>query len=175
MTNDHVFSNILNPVIIQDAIAGASARGHSYRVTTQVQQVIANAFLGVQLNNPTSSFYTARVGRIFGGALTNTAIFLIRDGTVAGGTTLLPYNLNFGYPNASQLFASFSTSLVNPVVGGATFSSIIQTGGPVVDEELGRIVVPPGTRLSILLQNLTNQTNNLAITIGWAETPPAQD
>ncbi|MBM7553170.1 hypothetical protein [Thalassobacillus pellis] len=172
MPNYNVFTNLRNPLTTVDIAASSAENGANYRVTTGVVSVAANAYMAVQLSNPTTSRYTARIGRIFGGAITNTSIFLIRDGTVAGGTTLTPINTNFGYPNNSQLIPSFSTSLTNPAVGGATFSTMIQTGGPVFNDELGKIIIPPGNRLIVDLLNLTNQTNTLTLTLGWAEVSP---
>ncbi|WP_077624193.1 hypothetical protein [Sediminibacillus massiliensis] len=172
MPNYNVFTNLRNPLTTVDIAASSAENGANYRVTTGVVSVAANAYLALQLSNPTSSRYTARIGRVFGGAITNTSVFLLRNGTVAGGTTLTPINTNFGYPNVSQLIPSFSTSLANPVVGGATFSTLIQTGGPIVNDELGKIIVPPNNRLIIDLLNLTNQTNTLSLTLGWAEVSP---
>ncbi|WP_152968649.1 hypothetical protein [Rossellomorea vietnamensis] len=172
MPNYNVFTNLNSPLTTVDIAASAAEIGANYRVTTGVVSVAPNAFLAIQLSNPTTSRYTARIGRIFGGALTNTSLFLLRNGTVAGGTTLQAVNTNFGYQNTAQLIPTFSTSLTNPVVGGVTFSSLIQTGGPLVDDELGKVIVPPNNRLIIDLLNLTNQTNTLAITVGWAELSP---
>ena len=172
MPNNNVFTNIRNPLTTNDILASATQVGLNYRATTGVVSVPANAFLAVQLLNPSTSRTTARIGRIFGGAITNTTIAFIRNGTVAGGTTIPPINSNFGYQSTSQLIPTFSTSLTNPSVGGVTFSTIVQVGGPVVEDELGKIIMPPNNRLIIDVMNLTNQTNTIAITIGWAELGP---
>ncbi|PFG12720.1 hypothetical protein [Bacillus sp. es.036] len=172
MPNYNVFSNIRDPLTTEDIAATSAANGVNYRATTGSVGVAANAFLAFQLLNPTTSRYAARIGRILGGAVTNTAIFLMRNATVSGATTLQAINTNFGYANASQLIPSFSTSTVNPVVGGGTFSTLIQTAGIITDDELGKVILPPNSRLVIDVQNLTNQTNTLAITLGWSEVSP---
>lgn len=172
MPNYNIFSNLRNPVTTVDIGATSAENGLNYRVTTSVQTIAANGFLAVQLSNPTTSRYTARIGRIFGGAITNTAVYLIRNATVVGGITITPVNTNFGFTSASQLIATFSISTTNPSTGGATFSTIIQASGPIENDELGKIVVPPNTRLIVDVQNLTNQANTLAITVGWGEVSP---
>ena len=131
MTNYNVFSNQRDPLIIQDTSAASTRLGLNYRATTGVVAVPAGNFLALQLNNPTSSRYSARIGRIFGGALSTTALFLLRNATVAGGTTLQPVNTNFGFTSTSQLIPTFSVSSVNPAVGGGTFSTILETAGAI--------------------------------------------
>ncbi|NRD79500.1 hypothetical protein HPT25_19240 [Bacillus sp. BRMEA1] len=172
MPNYNVFSDLRDPLTVENIAASSAENGVNYRITTGIVSVPANNFVAVQLNNPSTSVYTARIGRIFGGALVNTAVHLLRNGTVTGGTTLTPINTNFGYPNTSQLIPTFSVSSVNPAVGGQTFSTIIQTGGPIEDDELGEIVIPPNNKLIIDLQSLSGGTNTMAITIGWAEVSP---
>ncbi|WP_144701969.1 hypothetical protein [Fictibacillus phosphorivorans] len=176
MPNYNVFGNLREPVVYQDISAASAQNGVNYRITTGIVAVAANSYLAIQLDNPSSSRYTARIGRIFGGALSNTAVYLMRGGTIAGGITLQPVNTNFGFTNASQLIPTFTNTTggagSNPAVGSTTFSTIIQATGPIDNDEIGKIIVPPNTRLIVNLQSLAGGTNTLAITIGWAEVSP---
>ena len=66
------------------------------------------------------------------------------------------------------MIPSFSISTVNPVTGGATLSSVLQAAGPPVINETGRIIVPPGSRFIVSLQNL-GTVSSLSVSVSWVE------
>jgi hypothetical protein len=169
MPNFGAFGNINNPMVTAGIGENGSRNGVLYYSTTQSQNVVNNGFLTFQLLNTTAANRVARIVRVFSGALTNTVQFYVRNGTLNGGVTLSGFNGNFGYPDVSQMIPSFSISAANPVTDGVTLASVIQTGGPIIDEEDGRIIVPPGNRFIVVLQNVANQTNSLSISVSWIE------
>jgi hypothetical protein len=83
--------------------------------------------------------------------------------------TLSGFNGNFGFTDSSQMIPSFSVSLVNPVTGGVTLASVIQTVGSAVNEEEGRLIIPPGGRFIVVLQKNAAGTNTLSISVSWVE------
>jgi hypothetical protein len=168
MPNWNAFGNINHPMVISNVAENGSLNGVLYYSTTSTQTVAANGFLSLQLSNPTAANRAARVVRVFAGAQVNTAEFYIRNGTLNGGVTVGAFNGNFAFPDRSQMIPSISISTVNPVTGGVTLSSVIQTSGPPVINENGRLIVPPGSRFIVSLQNLA-AANTLSISVSWVE------
>lgn len=168
MPNLNAFGNINNPMVTADVAENGSLNGVLYYSTTSTQTVATNGFLSFQLSNPTAANRAARVVRVFAGAQVSTSEFYIRNGTLNGGVTLSAFNGNFAFTDRSQMIPSFSISTVNPVTGGATLVSVLQAGGPPVIEEEGRIIVPPGSRFIVSLQNLA-ASNILSISVSWIE------
>ncbi|RCW49536.1 hypothetical protein [Paenibacillus prosopidis] len=169
MPNFNAFGNINHPVVTAGVGQNASRNGILYFSTTNLQSVGANAFLAFQLFNPTTANQAARIVRVFAGGQVNTTQFYIRNGTLNGGVTLSGFNGNFGFPDRSQMIPSFSISTVNPVTDGVTLASIIQTTGPIANEEGGRLIIPPSSRFIILLQKNAVGVSALTISVSWVE------
>ena len=167
MPNLNALGNINNPMVTADVAENGSLNGVLYYSTTS-SQVATNGFLSFQLSNPTAANRAARVVRVFAGAQVITSEFYIRNGTLNGGVTLSAFNGNFAFTDRSQMVPSFSISTVNPVTGGATLASVLQGAGPPVIDEEGRIIVPPGNRFIVSLQNL-GAANALSISVSWIE------
>jgi hypothetical protein len=55
------------------------------------------------------------------------------------------------------------------VTGGVTLASVIQTVGSAVNEEEGRLIIPPGGRFIVVLQKNAAGTNTLSISVSWVE------
>lgn len=111
-----------------------------------------------------------------GGAITNTTIDLLYNATFpAAGTTITPVNSQLGNPTTSVVTAKYvSSSAPDPTVGGTHVNSIIQTGGPVVVDYDGTLIIPSTTSqrtFYVRLANNTNQSNILSINVSWWELP----
>lgn len=169
MPNFNSFGNINHPVVTAGVGENASLNGVLYFSTTNPQSVGANGFLAFQLFNPATANRAASVVRVFSGGQVNTSQFYIRNGTLTGGVTLSGFNGNFGYTDMSQMIPSFSISTVNPVTGGVTLASILQTAAPTMNEEGGRLIIPPNNRFIVLVQKNVGGTNNLSISVSWVE------
>ncbi|RCW49535.1 hypothetical protein [Paenibacillus prosopidis] len=162
------FGNINHPLVTADIAENGSRNGVLYYSTTSTRTVAANGFLSFQLSNPTTANRVALVVRAFSGGQANATQFFLRNGTLNGGVTLSGFNGNFGFPDMSQMIPSFSISAVNPVTGGVTITSVLQVGGPPVNETAGRIIVPPGNRFIVSLQNNAG-ANTFSISVSWVE------
>jgi hypothetical protein len=169
MPNFSAFGNINQPMVTADIAENGSRNGVFYYSTTNSQTVGANGFIAFQLSNPTAANRAARIVRVFSGGQVNTTQFYLRNGTLNGGVTLSGFNGNFGFTDSSQMIPSFSVSLVNPVTGGVTLASVIQTVGSAVNEEEGRLIIPPGGRFIVVLQKNAAGTNTLSISVSWVE------
>ncbi|TYP76346.1 hypothetical protein [Paenibacillus methanolicus] len=154
------------------AAAGIPERGSNegvmYAATTAPRTVTAGSFLSLQLSNPTTANRTARVASVDSGAQISTVLFYVRNGTLNGGVALSAFNENSSYSDVSQMIPSFSISTVNPVTGGVTLTSVFQAAGPAENVENGRIVVPPGGRFIVTLQN-AQTTALLNVSVSWIE------
>lgn len=169
MPNFNVFGNINHPMVTVDIAENGSMNGVLYYSTTNIQNVGANGFIAFQLSNPTTANRAARIVRVFSGGEVNTTQFYLRNGTITGGVTLSGFNGNFGFTDNSQMIPSFSISTVNPVTGGVTLASVVQTAETPVNDEDGRLIVPPGGRFIVLLQKNVGGTNALSISVSWIE------
>ena len=169
MPNFGAFSNINQPIVTAGIAENGSKNGVFYYSTTNSQSVGANAFIAFQLSNPTDANRVARIVRVFSGGAVNTTQYYVRNGTITGDVTLSGFNGNFSYPDTSQMIPSFSVSTVNPVTGGATLASVVQTANSPVNDENGRLIVPPGGRFIVVLQKNVAGTSNLSISISWVE------
>ena len=67
------------------------------------------------------------------------------------------------------MIPSFSISTVNPVTGGVTLASVVQTTETPVNDEDGRLIIPPGGRFIVLLQKNIGGSNPLSISVSWIE------
>jgi hypothetical protein len=168
MPNFNAFGNINHPAVTADIAENGSRNGVLYYSTTNTQTVGTNAFLSFQLSNPTAANRIARVVRVLAGAQVNTTLFYIRNGTLNGGVSLTGFNGNFNFADRSQMIPSFSVSTVNPVTGGVTLASFIQTSGSPTEEEAGRIIVPPGNRFIVTVQN-NGAAAAVSISSSWIE------
>ncbi|TYP72022.1 hypothetical protein [Paenibacillus methanolicus] len=171
MPNFDVFGNINSPVVTEGIGGNGIRSGVLYYANTNPQNTSGStSFLALQLSNPTTAVRQARIVRVFGGAFTNTILHYIRNGTLNGGVTLNAYNGNFSYPDISQMIPTFiATNSGNPVTGGVTLASFIQVGGPVTNEVDGRVMLSPGDRFIVLLQNAVAGNNIQSIAINWIE------
>ncbi|MFC4099180.1 hypothetical protein [Paenibacillus xanthanilyticus] len=171
MPNFDVFGNINHPLVTEGIGGNGIRHGVLYYANTNPQNTSgSNSFLSLQLSNPTTTVREVRIVRVFGGAFTNTILHYIRNGTLNGGVTLAAFNGNFAYADRSQVIPSFSVSNAgNPVIGGVTLASFIQVGGPVTNEVDGRLMLSPGDRFIVLLQNATGGNNIQSIAMNWIE------
>jgi hypothetical protein len=169
MPNFNAFGNINHPLVTAGISENGSRSGVLYYSGTNPQNVGANGFLALQLSNPTTANRNARIVRVSSGAQVNTTQFYVRNGTLNGGVTLSGFNGNFGFADRSQMIPSFSLSTVNPVTGGVTLSTIVQTTGSFVYDEDGRLIIPPGGRFIVVVQKNVAGSNNVSISVSWVE------
>lgn len=128
-----------------------------------------NHFFGIYLNNPSGSKKQIYISRMITGANSNISITLIRNGTFAGGTPLIPYNANFGSSKAPAATVNVISQATDPFAGSTPFSTVIQSNGSIVIDDNGRIILPPNSSLGIRILNNTPQPNLLSATISWWE------
>lgn len=167
-----IINTIDNPVVTTIAPAAAATAERLYFSTTQNQTVINAGSLFLQITNPAGSGRNLHIARILGTANTNTVITLNRNGLIPVGIVLTPINANFGSVETSVATIHFLNQVADPTVGGTIFQHYFQpvTGGFVVPEYDGRIVMPPGTTLVIRLLNNQAGNNQLSLSIGFWET-----
>lgn len=128
--------------------------------------VTAAAPLVLQVSNPAGSGRTAYISRIAAStAASAVTLTLLRNATVAGSTTT-PVNFNFGSAATSAMIAR--TAAAAPTGSPATLMSVYLAPGPFIGEFNGRIIVPPGSSLTI---TITISTGSSAATgnISWWE------
>ncbi|TYP76347.1 hypothetical protein [Paenibacillus methanolicus] len=169
MPNFGAFGNINHPLTVAGAAETGSNEGVLYYATTNLQNVGPNGFLVLQVSNPTTANRAVRIVRVQGGGLVNSTLYYVRNGTLNGGVALSAFNGNFGFSDVSQMIPSFSTSTALPVTGGATLSVSIQTTGTPVNDENGRLIIPPGGRFLVVLQKNVAGTNAMSIAVSWTE------
>lgn len=183
--NKSVFNNENDPLYVQNVTsvsdatvispqeAAAALDGNFYNISTGSLSVAANGFLTVQLTIPINSNRTIYIARVSGGAITNTTIDIFFNATfAAAGTALTPVNTNTSSSNTSVVTGKYLTGAADPTTGGTRLASIIQTGGPVLVDYDGRIIIPATTTTRtfyIRLANNTNQVNLLSINVGYWE------
>lgn len=171
-----VTSTIITPAVVSSPAVKAALDGTFCMSSTGSQTVAANQFLLVQHTVPANVNKTIYIQRVSGGAITNTTIDIMYNATFAAtGTAFTPINSNLGKSTSSVVTGKFlSSSAPDPTTGGTRVNSIIQTGGPVVIDYDGRLVIPSTTSqrtFYIRLANNTNQANTLAINVSWWELP----
>lgn len=171
-----VASTIITPAVVSSPSVKAALDGTYFISSAGSQTVAANQFLLVQHTVPANTNRTIYIQRVSGGAITNTTIDILYNATfAAAGTSIAPINSNLGSSNSSVVTAKFlSSSAPDPTIGGTRINSIIQTGGPVVVDYEGRLVIPSTTSARtfyIRLANNTNQSNILSINVAWWELP----
>ncbi|RCW49524.1 hypothetical protein [Paenibacillus prosopidis] len=140
-----------------------------FMVSSGPSAIPGNHFFGIYLNNPSGSKKQIYISRIIAGGNSNVSITLIRNGTFAGGTPLIPYNANFGSAKTPAATVKLITQSTDPFAGSAPFSTVIQSDGSIVIDDNGRATLPPNSSLGIRIENNTPQPNLLSATISWWE------
>ncbi|WP_110113174.1 hypothetical protein [Bacillus sp. CGMCC 1.16541] len=166
-------SSLTSPTTVVSAAETAAFQGRFFESSTGSQSVAANGFLVVQYTIPANSNRTVYIQRVSGGATTNTTIDILFNATfAAAGTTITPVNSNLASAITSVVTGKYLSQATDPTTGGTRVNSIIQTGGPVVIDYSGRIIIPSTTTdrtFYIRLANNTNQTNILSVNVSWWE------
>ncbi|MEK3682840.1 hypothetical protein GC101_28740 [Paenibacillus sp. LMG 31459] len=177
MPNDAVFNQNSQPLYTEqvntyiapgiDTLpeAGAAMSGLLFGFSF-ASTVTTAAPLVMQVSNPGGSGRTVYISRVI--ASTGTAavtLTLLRNATV-GGSIVTPVNYNFGSAVTSVTTARTATAA--PTGSPATLMSLLLATGPVILDLDGRIILPPGSSLTI---SITIASGSTAATgnISWWE------
>ncbi|GGG74153.1 hypothetical protein [Paenibacillus radicis (ex Gao et al. 2016)] len=159
MTNYSVFNNqnnplytqinnaYNNPAVVTTPDGSASINGRLFTVTSASTAVGGGSNLLIQITNPNLSGRTLYVSQITGGISAAATINVYSGGTVTGGTTPTPFNLNFG--NATTSIAT--ARVVSGTVTGTptVFLTALLAAGQFAFPFIGAIVVPPNRSITI--------------------------
>ena len=161
------------PLISVTPAVHSSILGQYYLISTGSQSVTGQGhILALQINIPANINKTVFIDKITGGSISHTTIDVLYNASFAApGTSILPVNVNLGSSNTSLVTGKFFTG-ADPSVGGTIIKCIIQTGGSLIIEYDGRLIIPSSTSnqtILIRLINTSNQTNNLSINLGYWE------
>ncbi|WP_150268974.1 hypothetical protein [Paenibacillus tepidiphilus] len=128
--------------------------------------VTTAAPLVIQVANPGGSGRTAYVSRVTGSsAASAVTLTVLRNATVTGAT-IAPVNFNFGSVNASVM--TVRTSTAAPTGSPGTLASLLLAAGPVVVDFNGRIVVPPGSSVTLAI-TIASGSSAATGSINWWE------
>ncbi|MFC4100280.1 hypothetical protein [Paenibacillus xanthanilyticus] len=152
----------------------ASHFGLLYEATSGPITMTGNSYLGIMLRNPSASERCVYLSRILYGAVANTSFTLIRNGKFAGGDPLTPYNANFGADADSEAKLKLIAQASDPFEEDEPFSTVIPSGGSLVEDWNGRIILPPKSSLGVRIANNTAQPSLVALTISWWELGSSQ-
>lgn len=166
-------TSLTNPIVTISQASQAAMQGQFFTITTGSQSVTTmNNVLVVQMTIPANSNKTVYIQRVSGGATANTVIDILYNATfAAAGTSQTPVNTNQGSSKTSVVSAKFTTG-TDPTTGGTLVNSIIQTGGPVVIDYDGRLIIPSTTTdrtFYVRLINTSGGTNSLSVNISYWE------
>ncbi|CAM4458268.1 hypothetical protein [Paenibacillus typhae] len=128
--------------------------------------VTTSAPLVIQLFNPADRGRTAYVSRVTASSATAAVtLTLLRNATVTGSIGT-PVNFNFGSSVTSVMTARTATAA--PTGSPDTLASLLLAAGPLIVDYNGRIIVPPGSSLTL---SVTIASGSSAATgsINWWE------
>ncbi|TYP79879.1 hypothetical protein [Paenibacillus methanolicus] len=164
------------PQLIANPVAEytASNLGLLFEATSGPITMPGNSYIGIMLRNPSASEKRVYLSRILYGAVANTSFSLIQNGKFAGGDPLTPYNANFGADADSGAKLKLIMQGSDPFEGDEPFSTVIPSGGSLVEELNGRLILPPKSSLGVRIANNTAQPSLVSLSISWWELGSAQ-
>lgn len=176
MTNYSVFNSensplyvLLNnrynsPAVIAPPEEDAAASGRFFMVTSASTTVGAGSNLLVQITNPNGSGRSLYISKISGGVSASAAVNLYSGGTVTGGTTPAPFNMQLGNAATSVAGARVATG---SVTGTPTlFYTSLLTAGMFEIVFTGGLIVAPNRSIAI---SIGTGAITAAANISWWE------
>ncbi|MCR8642678.1 hypothetical protein NV379_08380 [Paenibacillus sp. N1-5-1-14] len=168
VTGNPLYTQLTNtyttPGIESFAQSDAAKSGALYTLTSGSVSVTASNSLLLQVANPSGSGVTMYVWRVTGGVSAANTISLYSGGTVTGGTTPAPFNMNLGSTNISAM----TTRNAIGTIGGSPvqFTSVLLAAGYYEIGFNGALIVPPNRTLTVTIGTgaLTASAN-----ISWYE------
>lgn len=134
-----------NPGIGSDQEWEAAVNGILFMASTSGSLTSGQSML-LQVTNPGASGKNMYLSFVSGSISAAGTLALLRGGTFSG-TTVTPVNSNFGSAAASSMTVQ---RLAGSISGSPlTLSSLILSGGPSLSRFSGRIIVTPGTSITV--------------------------
>ncbi|WP_341805915.1 hypothetical protein [Paenibacillus lupini] len=159
LTNSSVFNSensplyiLLNnryssPAIVAPPEEDAAASGRFFMVTSASTAVGGGSNLLIQITNPNASGRTLYISKVSGGISAAATLNLYSAGTVSGGTTPTPFNMQLGNATTSIATARVATG---SVTGSPTlFYTALLAAGMFEVVFTGGLIVPPNRSVAI--------------------------
>lgn len=161
MTNYSVFNSekyplyiLLNnryssPAIVAPPEEDAAASGRFFMVTSTSTTVGGGSNLLIQITNPNGSGRSLYISKVSGGISAAATINLYSGGTVTGGTTPTPFNMQLGNATTSVATARVVTGSGNVTGSPTLFYTSLLAAGMFEVVFTGGLIVPPNRSVAI--------------------------